>query len=124
MFDIPDYFYTRIEWTFIFVLACHLLGEYVMTPQWMEVYFKRDVLIQLDRSLIYILPYVFLMGMNWKIPILLGAKIGTVFAQSRQRRIDYKTARVVCFITGLLLYICPVIWFYYIHWDVMKGASI
>lgn len=122
MFGLPDYFWIRVEWTFIFAITCHLLGEYVLTPQWMLTSWNGDYRIYVIRCLLYILPYIHLMGREWIVLILLAIRFGTIYASGYSRRISIRTSALICYVSAQVLYLCPVFWFYYQHWDVMKGA--
>lgn len=122
MFGLPDYFWIRVEWTFIFTITCHLLGEYVLTPQWMLTSWNGDYRIYAIRCMLYILPYVHLMSRGWIVCILLAIRFGTIYMSSYHHRISIRTSAMICYVSAQVLYLCPVFWFYYQHWDIMKGV--
>ncbi len=112
MAGFPDYLWTRIEWVTIFVVTCHVLGEYVLTPWDIRCRKASNYYILSIHNLIYILPFGLLMGVDYRLLILYFTHLAIEWNRKKFKLVEEHT---VCCLAAVCIYLIPVIWFYYLN---------
>jgi hypothetical protein len=91
--------------TLLRIIFCHFIGDYVLQSEYIANTKGHNWYHLLVHCTLYIIPFAFVFGINYKLLIIFISHIIIDAGKARYKKINYATDQILHFIVGLIYFI-------------------
>lgn len=87
------------------IIMAHAIGDYLFQSDYLAANKGKDWYILFIHCILYIVPFAFFFGLDWRILLLAGTHFVIDALKARYEKIDIWADQILHYVIGILLYI-------------------